>query len=273
MNRGPFHEFQHARDQLKAAEEELTELNKQLRAFEALVDTRLGSLLDQLSDLNAETSSLDAQLRHIRDERLFGTDLMRYLEGAPKPVRPPNLNDLPPLGLLQREAIHTAVDNSPTSAELNIQDIKVLYRKLARRYHPDLARSDVDRASSNEQMTEINRAYQAGDLHVLLRMSGIGLPYGVEIPKQPMQPGAMFKEPLTELEQVERKLKTVRQQINRLSSLPIVKLSLEVKLTRHQGRDLLGEMSAELQYKIARKMAERDYLQSQINANLGQNEA
>jgi hypothetical protein len=46
-----------------------------------------------------------------------------------------------------------------------------------------------------------------------------------------------------------------------------VKLSLDVKLARHQGRDLLGEMQAELQYKVARKLAERDYLRSQISAS------
>ena len=47
---------------------------------------------------------------------------------------------------------------------------------------------------------------------------------------------------MTELEAAQRKLRELRQQINRLSSLPIVKLSLDVKLARHQGRDLLGEM-------------------------------
>jgi hypothetical protein len=74
---------------------------------------------------------------------------------------------------------------------------------------------------------------------------------------------------LTELEQTERKLKAVRQQIIHLSSLPIVKLSLDVKLARHQGRDLLSEMSAELHYKVKRKMAERDYLRAQIDTSNG----
>ena len=72
---------------------------------------------------------------------------------------------------------------------------------------------------------------------------------------------------MTELEAAQRKLREVRQQINQLGSLPIVKLSLDVKLARHQGRDLLGEMTAELQYKVARKLAERDYLRSQIAVN------
>jgi len=91
--------------------------------------------------------------------------------------------------------------------------------------------------------------------------------------KPPFQhPKDLPNEPLTELEQTERKLKAVRQQIIRLSSLPIVKLSLDVKLARHQGRDLLREMAAELHYKVRRKMAERDYLRSQIKASQGQNE-
>ena len=74
---------------------------------------------------------------------------------------------------------------------------------------------------------------------------------------------------MSELEQAERKLRTVRQQITSMSSLPIIKLSLEVKLARHTGRDLLREMAADLQYKLGRKLAERDYLQAQIKASMG----
>jgi len=267
MNLRPSHELLYVQSQLLSAEAELDELNQQLRSFEDRVDARLGSLLDQLSELNAETSSLDAKLRHIREERLFGIDLMRYLEGAPQPARRSTVTDLPPLGLASRGAIHGIVDKPPTSPELNIPDIKVLYRKLARRYHPDLARSDVDRASSNEQMTEINRAYNAGDLPALMKLAGMGIPYGVDLRQPPLQPGKPHDEPQSELELAEGKLKAIRQQITRLSSLPIVKLSLEVKLARHQGRDLLNELAAELQYKIARKLAECDYLRAQIKAN------
>jgi len=260
-------ELKAANHELQSAEAELDELTQQLRTFEAVVDTRLGNLLDQLSELNAETTALDAKLRHIREERLFGTDLMRYLDGAPQPSRPPDLTSLPPSGLAHWKAIHGTVDSSLTSPDVNLPDIKVLYRKLARRYHPDLARSDVDRASSNEQMTEINRAYNAGDLSVLMKLAGISIPYGVDLKHPPSQPVKLINESLSELEQIEQKLKKVRRQINRLSSLTIVKLSLEVKLARHQGRDLLNEMAANLQYKVARKMAERDYLRSQIQAS------
>jgi hypothetical protein len=267
MNRRPYQELKQIRLELEAAEEELTDLNQQLRSFEALVDARLGNLLDQLSDLNAETISLDEKIREIREQRLFGTDLMHYSDGAPRPARPPSLKDLPPLGIAQRDALHATLDG--TSSEMPLPDIKVLYRKLARRYHPDLARSDADRIQSNAQMAEINQAYNEGDLPTMMKMAGMAIPYGVNIPQPPLQPGGHPNKSLTEAEQLELKLKGIRQQINRLSNLPIVRLSLEVKLARHQGRDLLYEMASELRYKVARKIAERDYLLAQIKASGG----
>lgn len=271
MNRQSPLQYKDRLQQLKKAENELKELNQQLQSFEALVDSQLGSLLDQLSDLNGETADLDARLRLIREERLFGTDLMHYQAGAPTPTRLPDLSDLPPMGLSSREAIHSKADGSFTSKPI-VPDIKSLYRKLARRYHPDLARSEADRAVSNQQMAEINRAYNAGDLKGLMRLAGIGLPYGVELPGTSTEDALHRKETMSELEWTEMKLKEVSQQITRMSSLPIVKLSLEVKLARHQGRNLLLELAADLRAKVGRKLAERDYLQAQINAHNAKNE-
>jgi hypothetical protein len=266
MNRRGGQELQAAKIELQSAEAELNELTRQLRSFEAQVDTRLGSLLDQLSQLNADTAALDEQLRHIREARLFGIDLLRYLDGAPRPARPHNLTGLPPLDLSHWDAIHPTVDHPSKSSEVQTPDIKVLYRRLARRYHPDLARNNADRTLSNEQMKQINQAYEAGDMHTLMRLAGMSIPFGVDLPQSPRS-SDLQNASMTELEKVEHKLHTLRMQIDRLSNLPIVKLSLDVKLARHRGRDLLGEMAAELEYKVARKIAERDYLKAQIDVN------
>jgi hypothetical protein len=257
--------------QLKNAEEELDQIKQQLSSFEARVDAHLGSMLDQLSELNQETANLDAQLRHIREEQLYGKERMSYQQGAPQPARQTSLRDLPPMGIHQRDAIH-AKGVAPGGQELMIPDIKGLYRKLARRYHPDLALSEADRAASHAQMIEINRAYQAGDMKTLLRLAGIGLPYGVELPQAAEQGSFRRNGTMSEAEQVQQKLKAVREQIAQMSSLPIVKLSLEVKLAEHAGRNLLGEMAADLQYKLRRKQAERDYLQAQIRASQARQE-
>jgi hypothetical protein len=261
------HENQETLEQLKAAEAELNELKGQLNTFETQVDAQLGTLLDQLSELNAETAALDATLRHIRERRLYGADLMHYLDGAPQPAHKSNLTQSPPLGLADRAAIHAKDLAHSTASEPAIPDIKVLYRKLARRHHPDLARNKADRQAAHEQMAEINQAYQAGDIKALMRLAGMWLPYGMDLPDEILSQASKIKSALSEQEQARQRLKTVRMQIDRLSNLPMVKLSLEVKLARHQGRNLLHEMAADLQYKVARKLAERDYLKAQINTS------
>jgi hypothetical protein len=254
--------------ELRSAKAELADLEKQIRVFEAQVDSQLGSLLDQLTELNSETQALDEQLRHIRERRLFGPEVMQYLDGAPMPTRPINLADLPPQGLTSRTDNRAAGGGQSPSQQAQLPDLKTLYRRLARRYHPDLARNDADRTQANEQMKEINQAYHAGNLQTLMRLAGMSTPLGMDVPAAKPAFAGHNPEPLTELEKTERELRDVRMGIQRLSNLPMVKLSLDVKLARHQGRNLLYEMAAELQYKVRRKIAERDYLKAQINANL-----
>jgi hypothetical protein len=264
--RTPDQDYHTARLELESAEAELAELQKQLRTFESQVDARLGALLDQLSELNADTTALDEQLRHIREERLFGSELMSYQAGAPQPGRPTRLDSLPPQELHFKQT--PAPQDQATAVPANtVPDIKSIYRRLARRYHPDLARTAADRIQANDLMKTINQAYQAGDLPALMKLAGLSLPYGIETSQAAPKQAAISGVPKDSPEWTFARLREVRQQMNELSNLQIVKLSLDVKLARHQQRDLLGELAAELQYKVARKTAERDYLRSQIEAS------
>jgi hypothetical protein len=265
MNR-QYREKEQLNIQLKSAATELQELEKMLDAFEKQVDARLGDLLDQLSELNAETSSLDQELRDIREQRLFGEEVIHYLDGAPRPAHPPDLKDLPPLDLQARNGTTPPVKPSALENNSISTDIKTLYRRLARRYHPDLARSDADRRISNQHMVEVNQAYSSGDLRALMHLAGFSLPEQNMFHTPPASIHTFSGESKTEQELLEDKLKAVRQEIARLSRLPMMKLSLDVKLARHQRRDLLGEMAYDLQRKVDRKTAERDYLSSQITA-------
>src|ERR1017187_3987439 len=43
------------------------------------------------------------------------------------------------------------------------EDIRSLYREIAKRIHPDLATDDAERAKRNQVMAEVNRAYADGD--------------------------------------------------------------------------------------------------------------
>ena len=49
--------------------------------------------------------------------------------------------------------------------------LKQLYRRLARRFHPDLALDETDRAYRTDLMMAINAAYTAGNLEELERLA------------------------------------------------------------------------------------------------------
>jgi hypothetical protein len=60
----------------------------------------------------------------------------------------------------------------PTDAPRDKAAEKRLYRELARRFHPDLAKSATESAYRTALMAAVNRAYSAGDVHTLYDLAG-----------------------------------------------------------------------------------------------------
>jgi hypothetical protein len=271
-----FAALKQARLDIKSAEAELEVLRQSIRDFEALVGRRLGDLLDQLSALDAEVEGLTAQVQSIRDQRLYGEHQMHYAEGAPRPEHRTRREYIPNQDVFD-EAAPPAAAPFATASSLHAQsvakgssqldaksELKHIYRRLARTYHPDLAVGGADRAQRTRQMVLINQAYTAGDLVSLRKL---WQEEGVEPVQYDFLQPAVQEAEKPELERLQERLHALRQQIVRLNSHPNIQLSMEVKLARQKHRDLLGEMDKELRSKIARKTAERDYLRSQIAAN------
>jgi hypothetical protein len=251
----PFHQLRQAQEALAAAEAELIGLQDELQRFEKELDARLGPLLDQLSALDAEVQALTSQIIDLRETRVFG-DLRAsytgpYFAHLPDPTV---INETKQSPHLPGDGITRETIASPPDPQA---DLKALYRRLARRYHPDLARSELERVHNTEQMTAINQAYTSGNLRALRLLAGEYV--RAETPDY-LAPARR----LSALEQVQARLRQVQAQIHQLQMLPIVQLSLEAKLVRRQGRSLLSEMVVDLHRKLARKTAERDYLRSQL---------
>jgi hypothetical protein len=67
------------------------------------------------------------------------------------------------------------------------------------------------------------------------------------------------------LERCQHRLREIERELRQLPHRPSVQLSLEVKLARRRGRDLLGELAADVERKVARKTVERDMLKAQLD--------
>jgi hypothetical protein len=120
-------------------------------------------------------------------------------------------------------------------------DLKKLYHQLARRYHPDHAIDEADRKYRTKLMAQINAAYADKDLASLKTLADHPEKVNVEEPLAVLQ--------LRQLQQKSRMLRQqifdLKQQQQSLLHCDLMKLKVEEKLLKRQGRDLLKELAAE----------------------------
>lgn len=224
-------------------EAELADRLAEVNAFEFEFEARVGHLYDQLEALAAEIEGYMERLHRVRQKQL-GRD---YL----------------PVDEQYRRAWHRPADSAPTPPlqpppPADEAEIRRLYRQLARRFHPDLAVNEPDRARRTEKMAAINNAYAARSL---TELTALAQSLEVESPTFNVSIEALQ----AELERCQRRLREIERELRQMAQRPSVQLSLEVKLARRRGRDLLAELARELEPKLARKTVERDMLKAQFD--------
>jgi hypothetical protein len=244
--------LEQAQAELIEAEAQLADQRAEVNAFEFEFEAQVGYRVDELEALEAEVKRYNDRIQIARNKQIFGIGYVSADEQyrrawqappASAPTPPPQ-----PLGMADEARV------------------KRLYRQLARRFHPDLAMDDADRARRTEKMTAINDAYAARslvELEALAKEPDILIRIGQAGPGQTQ--AQLVQALQAELARCQRRLREVESERSNLHRRPSVQLSIEVKLARRRGRDLLGEMAAEVERKIARKTAERDMLKAQFD--------
>lgn len=236
---------------IRAAEAELASLRASIESFEREVERRLGPAMDRLSALDAEIAAYLELIERHREERIYGAN--RAARGSYRKRTTGRKSPSPDVP-------------SGTAAEREEKEIRALYRRLARRYHPDLGLSEEDRRLRTEKMAEVNAAYADRSLPRLRALA-----IGARAPDPPAPSPVPSSRALTPEDRLRaaigrkrQRLASLQAEIGSLQRHPSVQLSLDVKLALHEGRDLLGEMAADMKAKIARRQVERDYLHSQL---------
>ena len=131
----------------------------------------------------------------------------------------------------------------PATKAKHLQD---LYRKLAKRYHPDKA-MDTEESERREQlMPLINRAYNDQDIETLERLSlgktELHVPEKTTIEKR--------KALHTELRRLNRAASQLQFEINRLKTGRTYQLKQQVENAKKTGTDLLTTLAKDLERKI-----------------------
>ena len=217
--------------QLADRELELATLKADLRAFESGYLRVVGSCLAELDEIEAQIAEAEA--------RLYSTDALAQERAAKARAQ------------AGRSAQEAGAAAEPTRAPdfKPSDDLRRLYREVAKRVHPDLATDPEERGRRSRLMAEANRAYEEGDV---ARLRAIldeweGSPESVT----GTGPAADLVRVIRKIAQVEARLDAIEAEIGILRESDLCQLRAKAEETDLDGRDLLAETASQVDQQIA----------------------
>lgn len=236
-------------EQLLQAEGQLSARQQEIRAIERRLRFRLGRSLDQLAELEEQIDKYRQEIQQLRIPGAFEAGYLPVEDQYRRVWQKSGEND-----------IYSGAEPIDPADE---KQLKRLYRRLARKFHPDLASDQSEQSYRTEKMAALNEAYATGSLVEMIALSGSGEVGGAADPEQTNAEIIRVLE--KELARIQRKMLLVQNEIDNLHNNPVVQLSLDMKLARRKGRDLLEEMSVDLEQRIVRATGKRDELKARLD--------
>jgi chromosome segregation ATPase len=244
------------RPQLVEAEAQLAERLAAISTFEYRVRARLESLSHRLDALQADIDELRRRLRRHQADWLEAESPLPNREQPDETLR---FDDSAASAGTYR--YRTAAETPrPAPEGKRLISLKQLYRRLARRFHPDLALNETDRAYRTDLMMAINAAYAAGDLEALERL-GEEPDSIAATPSTPEEQAAALQR---EVDRCRRRLAEITKEMDTLERHDSTRLMRRAERAADAGRDLLSELAADLRRRISEKRVERDVLETQL---------
>src|SRR5258706_4540874 len=232
-----------ARRQEIIAELELDLLNSQteLAEFNAELELRIGPIQKRLEAVQAELK--DARQRASRQalwgDRANSPDIPEDVSAQYQRMWGPDLKPAPDIA-------------PPTADEQLLSQLKVVYRALAKRFHPDLSPDAAEKPWREAMMGRINAAYQSQDLAALRQFAGEQNPAAAPAPAGPKTRAQILAELQAEIERLDQLAASLERRLHDLAKSPAVRLKLDAVFARRAGRDLVGELAAELKADLIR---------------------
>ena len=124
------------------------------------------------------------------------------------------------------------------------EELKKLWRRLAHKYHPDLARNEEDRKKFEEIMKKINKAYADGDLEALKAIEQEHIEDSDSISAELLK---------TKLQDIENAIVRLEKEYSVLKKSEWQVWKNNIDEAKKQGRDLLLELEQKLLDDISAK--------------------
>ena len=231
-------ELEKKRAELAALESTLTErelematLEAELRIFEVRYFKYVGRRISKLDEINAQINETESRRRPHDDS---------YRERAAAARSQADDSAREAGGFAARPGMEE--DFSPS------EELKQLYRAVAKEIHPDLTTDDQERALRHRIMADVNRAYESGDEEQLRAILANWKTRPESIKGETT--GAELVRTIRKISQIEERLRGIQISIDKLKHSDIYELWSRAKSEETRGVDILVGLAANLDEKI-----------------------
>lgn len=239
-------ELDSKRAELAVLEGQLTEQELALATLQAALHAFEGRYLRRVGRLCAELDTIEAHIAEALARR-----------HPENPATAAHAAQACAQAQASAEATEDAVASHTQEAFHPPDQLKKLYRDVAKHVHPDLGTTEEDRGRRHQFMTDANRAYQAGDETGLWAL----LHAWEQSPAAVQGEGivADLVRVIRQIAQVRERLSAIETALTQLQGSDLYQLHTQVEAEAIFGRDLLAIMAERLQRQIAdarRRLAE-----------------
>ena len=223
----------------------LTELKLDIRRFEGEYNARVGRYYIELDKVELLTKEQRLRLRLLREGVSSDSpEMEKRIESCFRSERQ-RLADYEGEIDSEEDAFTQSKDESIPPEQM--KQLRGLYLRLAKTYHPDKANCDDEQDERKQMMMLINRAYEDRDIQTLNRMN---IKIGPEDESTTETIQQKRKRLTQEINRLMRVLGELRLEINKIKSSKSYQFKQEVKRSRESGGDLLASLVRDLQQKI-----------------------
>jgi hypothetical protein len=215
----------------------LQKLQNEISSFARQYDRTIGPLEAELDAIRQQIDALQTRTTTTNHDSIWGPGYSSFEESFDAKYR--NSPQNPTINVPRRQ-----VDESA---------LRTLYRKLARKYHPDTTTDPNEKARLTVIMAQINAAYRARNMDELQAIDGQKMRSQKVAPPvvNPMGPQELgYYELIKVAEGLDAEIAWTRSEHSRLLSGPLMALKIEASIARSQGRDLLREIAAKVRLDV-----------------------
>lgn len=239
------------REQVEELTVSVENLKEQVDLFQHRYNAHIGRYYLELDKVELESKEYRLRLQ-LRREDVSAEDIEARVESCFRE---------------NRERINNSEVKKDTEPEHDVKELSTnkekklqsLYRKLAKRFHPDKSKQEKEHIHSEQLMPLINRAYREQDIKILERLS-IG---DIDLAEQSEDSFPKKRERLhIELRNLNRATSELRSEINRVKAGRTYRLMEQVENSNETESDPLSTLAADLKRKV---QASRAKLKQLIN--------